>query len=109
FNTQNISFINQFFNHSLIKKRITMLQKTKSKSIAKFKYFLMVPLMLGMLTIVACSEDKSPGVEEISQIEEKALFIQINDFANQTPAEREKITNAIEGLKNSLGYDQVHI
>ncbi|HEY9184268.1 MAG TPA: M56 family metallopeptidase, partial [Salegentibacter sp.] len=28
FNTRNISFINQFFNHSLIKKRILMLQKS---------------------------------------------------------------------------------
>src|SRR5690606_955883 len=48
-------------------------------------------------------------VEEISQIEERALYIQIEDFANQTVEEREKITEAIEGLKNNLGYEQVHI
>ncbi len=54
FNTQNISFINQFFNHSLIKKRIVMLQKSQSKSVAKFKYLIVVPLMLVMLTYVSC-------------------------------------------------------
>src|SRR5690606_3225393 len=59
FNTQNISFINQFFNHSLIKKRIVMLQKTRSKSVSKIKYLLLVPLMLLMLTYVACTEGKT--------------------------------------------------
>lgn len=57
FSTENISFINQFFNHSLIKKRIVMLQKSRSKTISKFKYLIMVPLMLAMLTYVACSKE----------------------------------------------------
>ncbi|PAM96081.1 blaR1 peptidase M56, partial [Flavobacterium sp. IR1] len=52
-----ISFINQFFNQSLIKKRIVMLQKSRSKTISKFKYLLLVPLMLVMLTFVACSKE----------------------------------------------------
>ena len=38
FQTQNISFINQFFKSSLIKKRIVMLQKTKSGKIWRLKY-----------------------------------------------------------------------
>ncbi|HET8854593.1 MAG TPA: M56 family metallopeptidase, partial [Salinimicrobium sp.] len=58
FGTENISFINQFFNQSLIKKRILMLQKTQSKSISKFRYLVIVPLMLMMLVYVACSEEK---------------------------------------------------
>lgn len=57
FNTQNISFINQFFNHSLIKKRIVMLQKSKSNSISKTKYLVVIPIILAMLTIVACSDN----------------------------------------------------
>ena len=60
FSTQNISFINQFFNHSLIKKRIVMLQKNKSSQISKFKFLLIIPAMLLMLTYVACSDDNSP-------------------------------------------------
>jgi len=56
FSTQNISFINQFFNHSLIKKRIFMLQKNKSSKLSQFKFLLVIPLMLAMLTYVACSD-----------------------------------------------------
>ncbi|PRX42955.1 M56 family metallopeptidase [Salegentibacter salegens] len=59
FNTQNISFINQFFNHSLIKKRIIMLQKSRSRTIAKFKYLFVLPLLFMMLTYVSCSDDNS--------------------------------------------------
>ncbi len=77
FNTSNISFTNQFFNHSLtrltafgrtinfgnsggqVKKRIVMLQKSKSKTIAKVKYLVILPLMLVMLTIVSCSQEDS--------------------------------------------------
>jgi len=49
FQTQHISFINQFFKSSLIKKRIVMLQKSKSKRIWQLKYLLLVPLVVGML------------------------------------------------------------
>ena len=66
FNTRNISFINQFFNHSLIKKRILMLQKSRSKTIAKFKFLIIVPLLLIMLTYVACSDDSEKIYQEQS-------------------------------------------
>ena len=67
FNTQNISFINQFFNHSLIKKRILMLQKNKSSKLSKSKFLLVIPLMLAMLTYVACTEDRSVEIEPAIQ------------------------------------------
>ncbi|CAL65067.1 M56 family metallopeptidase [Christiangramia forsetii] len=63
FSTQNISFINQFFNHSLIKKRIFMLQKNKSSRLSKFKFLIIIPLMMLMLTYVACSEDNSADLD----------------------------------------------
>ncbi|MGI0105192.1 M56 family metallopeptidase [Salinimicrobium sp. WS361] len=65
FNTKDISFINQFFNHSIIKKRIVMLQKTKSNSVSKFKFLIILPLMAAMLTYVACSSSKT-GNEQVS-------------------------------------------
>ena len=49
FQTQHISFINPFFKTSLIKKRIVMLQKSKSKKIFQLKYLVLIPLLLGML------------------------------------------------------------
>ncbi|MEO2059572.1 MAG: M56 family metallopeptidase [Mesonia sp.] len=56
FGSEQISFINQFFNHSLIKKRILMLQKSKSARAAKFKFLILIPLILAMLTYVSCSD-----------------------------------------------------
>ena len=67
FNTQNISFINQFFNHSLIKKRIVMLQKSQSKTIAKFKYLIILPLILLMLTYVSCGVKNVANNEPVTE------------------------------------------
>ncbi|WP_299215507.1 M56 family metallopeptidase, partial [uncultured Dokdonia sp.] len=47
------------FYHSLIKKRIVMLQKSQSKTISKFKYLIILPVLLAMLTIVSCTQDDS--------------------------------------------------
>ncbi|WP_051286247.1 M56 family metallopeptidase [Salinimicrobium terrae] len=68
FNTEDISFINQFFNHSIIKKRIVMLQKNKSGSVSKFKFLIILPLMLGMLTYASCSSTKGQTPIVASQV-----------------------------------------
>ncbi|WP_452597926.1 M56 family metallopeptidase [Pontimicrobium sp. MEBiC01747] len=57
FQTQNISFINPFFKKSLIKKRIVMLNKTKSKQFSLIKYALLIPMVVGMLFYTSCSKD----------------------------------------------------
>ena len=49
FETQQFSFVNPFFKHSLIKKRILMLSKSKSKRINIVKYALLIPLVFTML------------------------------------------------------------
>jgi Zn-dependent protease with chaperone function len=92
FNTQNISFINQFFNHSLIKKRIIMLQKSRSKTIAKFKYLFVLPLLFMMLTYVSCSEDRE-GMEENQSISEQLAEIKmaIEDGKELSDAEKEEL------------------
>jgi hypothetical protein len=53
FETKNISFINPFFKQSLIKKRIVMLQKSKSKQVNLFKYALLIPMVFGMLVFTS--------------------------------------------------------
>ncbi|WP_025742378.1 M56 family metallopeptidase [Aquimarina pacifica] len=58
FQTQEITFVNQFFNQSLIKKRILMLQKTKSKTSAKLKYLTIIPVLAGMLVYTSCNESE---------------------------------------------------
>ena len=91
FQVENISFINQFYKHSLIKKRITMMTKNKSKQIKKAKYLLLVPVLAGMLFYTSCSnndaendvlltEKKQSQVPQIDKIpfvllDEKPSFI----------------------------------
>ena len=58
FHTKEISFLNQFFNHSLIKKRIIMLNKSRSRKTSKFKFLVLIPLLLVMLTYVACAQSE---------------------------------------------------
>ena len=101
FNTKDISFINQFFNHSIIKKRIVMLQKNKSKSTSKIKFLIILPLMLGMLTYVACSEDQvvSP-VEKEATAQEKLEQIKaiVNDGTEISAEDRKKIDEILSTI-----------
>ncbi|TYQ00467.1 TonB family protein [Tenacibaculum adriaticum] len=66
FQVEHISFINQFYKHSLIKKRILMMTKTKSKQIKQLKYLLLVPVLASMLLYTACLEKNSNDLEPTS-------------------------------------------
>ncbi len=68
FNVENISFINQFFKHSLIKKRIIMITKEKSQKMKQLKYLLIAPLLLGMLVYASCSDDIQANIEQIENV-----------------------------------------
>ncbi len=71
FQTQEINFVNQFFNQSLIKKRIVMLQKSKSKTIAKFKYLLLIPSIAGILTYTSCGKETNQQIDNSVESSEK--------------------------------------
>ena len=75
FGTANISFINTFFNQSLIKKRILMLHK-HSKTTAKWKYLILLPLLLGILTYESCSTDNESGAKEGQTLEQQIQNLQ---------------------------------
>ncbi|MDT0643856.1 M56 family metallopeptidase [Zunongwangia sp. F363] len=109
FSTQNISFINQFFNHSLFKKRIVMLQKSKSTTFAKFKFLVIIPLMMLMLIYVACSEDQASEEIETAQVEKGVLHLEVNDFENLTAEERQNLTEAFAQMSDNAGYSSVEI
>lgn len=79
FGTSTISFTNTFFNQSLIKKRIIMLQKSKSKKVDLVKYALIIPMLLGMLFYVSCSDDNGSLLEEDSKTE---VMQRIDDLAD---------------------------
>ncbi|MGB0981350.1 MAG: M56 family metallopeptidase [Winogradskyella sp.] len=72
FDSNSLSFTNTFFKQSLIKKRIVMLQKTKSKPINLFKYALVLPLVFGML-IYTATEVKAQQKTTVSTTENQEL------------------------------------
>ncbi|MDO6745123.1 energy transducer TonB [Tenacibaculum soleae] len=64
FQVENISFVNQFYKHSLIKKRIIMMTKGKSKQVKQLKYLLLIPLLASMVLYTACSDNEKKEAEE---------------------------------------------
>ncbi|MAZ27435.1 MAG: blaR1 peptidase M56 [Cytophagaceae bacterium] len=74
FGTQQVSFINTFFNHSLTKKRIIML-RSNSKKISKLKYLLILPLLGVMLFVASCTQD-----DKMNDASSKTLDEQIADL-----------------------------
>lgn len=55
FDVEKVVFVNQFYQTSLIKKRIKMITKEKSKQFKEFKYLLIIPVFLSMVLYVSCT------------------------------------------------------
>ena len=81
FNTESISFINTFFKHSLIKKRITMLQKSKSRKISQLKYLLLAPLLAGMLVYTSCSDEVVENETDAAYTADTEVMDKINQLS----------------------------
>jgi TonB family protein len=105
FHTKEISFINPFFKSSLIKKRIVMLQKSKSKKILQLKYLILIPLLLGMLFYTSMASENS--IVSNAEIQTNDNVKLINNITNET--EQEKIiTNSSIDIPFSV-VDEVPI
>ena len=81
FSTESISFVNTFFNHSLIKKRILMLQKSKSKKIFQLKYLLLLPVVCVMLVYTSCSDEKAEDQASLASNSETEVMDRINELS----------------------------
>ncbi len=93
FQSEHISFINQFFKTSLIKKRIVMLQKSKSKKIWQLKYLLLLPIVVSMLFYSSC-EQESESVNRIT----------VGDAENLSIEEEQEIFKELIKLSKNEGY-----
>jgi hypothetical protein len=58
FDVENISFVNQFYKHSQLKKRIMMITKEKSNKMKQIKYLLLAPVLLIMLSYSSCNRQQ---------------------------------------------------
>ncbi len=99
FQVQKISFINPFLKVSLIKKRIVMLNKNKSKQVLKLKYLLLLPVLVSMLVYTSCEnkedelKSKTESIEEITFaiIEKAPIFPGCEDAADSKKCLQEQI------------------
>jgi bla regulator protein BlaR1 len=74
FAVENISFINQFYKQSFIKKRIIMMKKEKSKHAKQLKYLLLIPVLVSMLFYTSCSENRMETID--NNVEESIMINQ---------------------------------
>ncbi len=61
--------VNNFHNKSILKTRIMMLSKEKSKKSAVVKYGLIAPLFLGMFIFAVACTESSTSIQEVTQKE----------------------------------------
>lgn len=97
FGTNNLSFTNTFYYHSSIKNRITMLQKSKSKKIELLKYAVIIPMILGMLLYVSCSDDIAP--EKATNLERQISelhFVAVEQNENLSQEELTKLQALVQ-------------
>jgi len=67
FDTQPQQLTNSFYNQSLLKRRIIMLHKTKSRKVAILKYGLSVPLFAGMVIFSSATGAEAKIITEITE------------------------------------------
>lgn len=78
FRVENISFVNQFYKQSFIKKRITMITKNKSQKMKQLKYLLLIPVLASMLLYSSCETNDLKPVEE-SVAKKELVTLYMND------------------------------
>ena len=83
FGTEQFLLASSYFNKSLLKNRILMLQKKKSTAKALFKIAFLFPIVLGSLIFTACNE-KIETIEEqnlsINEEEEPSFLPRLSKF-----------------------------
>lgn len=118
FEVQHISFVNPFYKSSLIKKRIVMLQKSKSKKIWQLKYVLLVPMVLGMLCYTSCKNEKTSLEERLvrlnQEIEEKDTLTanernEIAKMVNSMVDDYNRTSPTVDGWKVNVGVQNKNL
>lgn len=92
FDVEKISFVNQFYTSSLIKKRIKMITKEKSKQIKQVKYLLLIPMLGTMLVYTSCMT--SSKEDKVAQLENEQVLQYI-----KSAKKIDSLTLEIEKLK----------
>jgi len=105
FDVNTMSFTNTFFKKSLIKKRIAMLQKSKSKQLNLMKYALLIPMVFGMLIYTSTEVRAQQNVEKQKQGVDQELTDEelIEKYVSEY-AEMDKDGTKFNEIMESLAY-----
>ena len=108
------------FNYSFLKTRIRMINRKRSQTTSVFKYLLMLPLFLAIVTANQCCTDQQPLQSEIEKVFPKPSEVQTKDNSttasetSETPLEVAEIMPEFPGgteallsfIKDNLKYPQ---
>ena len=108
------------FNYSFLKTRIRMINRKRSQTTSLFKYLLILPLFLAIVTANQCCTDQQPIQSEIEKVFPKPSEVQTKDSSttasetSETPLEVAEIMPEFPGgteallsfIKDNLEYPQ---
>jgi hypothetical protein len=80
--TQTQKLVNSFFNETLLKRRLIMLNKNKSQGVAILKYGLSVPLFAIMVIFTSATIEKSTTVRAVVSGIEKGFPVVVDAITN---------------------------
>ncbi|MCX7550959.1 M56 family metallopeptidase [Xanthomarina sp. F2636L] len=106
FHAKQVSFINPFFKESLIKKRIVMLQKSKSKQIQLVRYALLIPMVFGMLIYSSCSDENNANIEQQGGLDLSKYTFTSTVGVDDPKEVKEKMATQTEFIDNNIEYSQ---
>lgn len=113
FETQQISFTNPFFYQSLIKKRILMLSKSKSKQIHLLKYALLIPIVLVMLMYTSSYAGKLENslIHNSLPVLNQELTMQelVDKYYNEMVSKNETLSESFENFNSHVGEEDKYI
>jgi hypothetical protein len=89
FKTPAHQLVTPFFNHSLLKKRIMMLQKSRSNYVALLKYGLSAPLFMLMLVLSSAAIIKNHTVNLFNNKAEEIFLVPATSMAPKAIAIKE--------------------
>ncbi|MDG2194485.1 MAG: M56 family metallopeptidase [Polaribacter sp.] len=103
FQVKNISFVNQFYKHSFIKKRIIMMTKNKSSELKKLKYVLLLPLLASMLVYTSCEVNEVNELQSSKQLQTR--YVEMSKGLEVSEGDKETYLDSYLGMGTPEGKE----
>jgi TonB family protein len=107
FNTPTHQLVNPFFNHSLLKQRITMLQKNKSSRAALIKYGLSAPLFILMLILSSATVKNSKTIRFFNKKTE-LIFLKAATTEANNKSNNQDISSAVKKVTSKSNTKDIN-